>query len=52
MNPNCHRYPEYPELLRPQDVAAILGIGRNSVYNLIRAGKIRHLKVGRNLLVP
>ena len=52
MNPNSRRYPEYPELLRPQDVAAILGIGRNSVYNLIRAGRIRHLKVGRNLLVP
>ena len=49
---NNRRYPDYPELLRPQDVAVILGIGRSSVYNLLRAGKIRHLRVGRKMLIP
>ena len=52
MESNNRRYPDYPELLRPQDVAVILGIGRSSVYNLLRAGKIRHLRVGRKMLIP
>ncbi|OLV17492.1 hypothetical protein BOO71_0008689 [Deinococcus marmoris] len=30
----------------------MLGIGRNGVYALIRAGKLRHIKVGRKILVP
>lgn len=27
-------------------------IGRNSLYGLIRAGRIRHVKVGRKILIP
>lgn len=27
-------------------------IGRNSIYELLAAGKIRHLKLGRKILIP
>ena len=27
-------------------------IGRNSVYDLLRANRIKHLKVGRKILIP
>ncbi len=35
-----------PLLLRPEDVARALQIGRTRVYDLIRDGSIRSVKVG------
>lgn len=34
------------------ELAAVLRIGRNSAYALIREGKVRHLRVGSRILVP
>lgn len=41
-------------LLTPDEFREGLGktIGRGSVYGLIQAGRIRHLKVGRKILIP
>ena len=36
-------------LLTPDDVAALLGIRRSTIYDLARTGRIPHLKVGRAL---
>ena len=35
-----------------EEVAEILGIGRSSAYQAVRAGDIPTIKVGRRLLVP
>lgn len=38
--------------LKPEEVAAILGIGRNSVYSAIRRGQIPTIRIGKLKLVP
>ena len=30
----------------------ILGIGRNTAYELVRSGKIRSIRIGRQLRIP
>lgn len=40
-----------PVLLPINDTCAALGVGRNSVYNLIAAGKLATVKIGRRTLV-
>ncbi|ADY26627.1 DNA binding domain protein, excisionase family [Deinococcus proteolyticus MRP] len=37
---------------RPEEVSRILGIGRNTVYELIRTGQLRSISVGRKILIP
>lgn len=41
-------------LLTPEEFRAALGntIGRSSIYELIRAGRIRNVRLGRKLLIP
>lgn len=46
--------PSSPERLtrKPEEVGALLGVGRNGVYQLIREKKLRSIKVGRKILIP
>ena len=39
-------------LLRPEECAAALGLGRSKIYELMAAGHIESLKIGRRRLVP
>lgn len=42
-----------PRLTRkPEETGPMLGIGRCGVYALIRSGELRHIKVGRKILIP
>ena len=34
------------------DVARILGVGRSTVYNAVKSGEIRVIRIGRRILVP
>lgn len=47
---------EYPQdivqVLKVEDIARILSIGRNSAYELVRSGKVRSVKVGRTYRIP
>lgn len=45
-------YDELPLTLRIEDLMPVLGIGRNNAYNLVRSGRIRALKIGRQYRVP
>ena len=36
---------------RPEELAQLLGVGRNSIYRLLRSGKIRSIKIGTHYLV-
>jgi excisionase family DNA binding protein len=36
-----------PVLLRPEDVARLMRVGRTKVYDLMRAGSLRSVQVGR-----
>jgi excisionase family DNA binding protein len=35
-------------LLRPEEVAQALGVGRTTVFELIRAGELRSVKIGKS----
>ena len=43
---------ELPLALRVEDLMPILGIGRNTAYELVRSGQIRSIKVGSQIRVP
>ena len=43
---------ELPLALRVEDLMPILGIGRNTAYELVRSGQIRSFKIGRQIRVP
>lgn len=36
-------------LLRPEEVARMLGVRRSSVYEYVRTGRLPHVRVGRHL---
>lgn len=36
----------------PPQAARLLGIGKNSIYDFIHAGRLRAVRVGRRLYVP
>lgn len=43
---------ELPVTLRVKDLMPILGIGRNTAYELIRSGQIRSVRIGRQIRIP
>ena len=44
-------FEDLPLTLRVEDLMPILGIGRNTAYELVRSGQIRSVRVGRQLRV-
>ena len=45
-------FDDLPLTLRVENLMPILGIGRNTAYELIRCGKIKSLRIGRQLRIP
>lgn len=45
-------FDELPLTLRVEDLVPILGIGRNTAYELVRSGQIFSVKIGRQLRIP
>ena len=43
---------DLPLALRVEDLMPILGIGRNTAYELVRSRQIRSIKIGRQIRVP
>lgn len=43
---------DLPMTQRVEDLMPILGIGRNTAYELIRSGQIRSVRIGRQIRVP
>lgn len=52
MSSNYHSFEKLPLTLRVEDLMPILGIGRNTAYELVRSGKIRSIRIGRQLRIP
>ena len=44
-------FDELPLTLKIEDLMPILGIGRNTAYELVRSGKIRSIRIGRQLRI-
>ena len=45
-------YDELPLTLRVENLMPILDIGRNTAYELVRCGKIRSIRIGKQLRIP
>lgn len=41
-----------PLALTIQNACARLGVGRSTLYELMKAGEIRHFKIGSRTLIP
>lgn len=52
MSSNYHSFDELPLTLRIEDLMPILGIGRNTAYELVRSKQIYSVKIGRQLRIP
>lgn len=52
MNTKYCSFDELPLTLRVEDLMPILGIGRNTAYELVRSGQIRSIRIGRQLRIP
>lgn len=45
-------YEQLPLVLSPDQLAQVLGIGRNSTYDLIRSGRIKSTRIGHQIRIP
>ena len=45
-------FKEYPDILTVSQVAEALGIGKKSVYTLIREKELGHIRIGRKIIIP
>ena len=52
MENKYHNLHDLPMILRVEDLMSILGIGRNTAYELIRSGQIRSVRIGRQIRIP
>ena len=52
MENKYHDLHELPVTLRVEDLMPLLGIGRNTAYELIRSGQIRSVRIGRQIRSP
>ena len=43
---------DLPMTLRVEELMPILGIGRNIAYELVRSGRLRSIRVGRQVRIP
>ena len=43
---------DLPVTLRVEELMPILGIGRNTAYELVRSGKLRSIRIGRQIRIP
>lgn len=39
---------QLPAILTPLEVMDILGVGKNTVYNLLSSGKLKGLRIGKS----
>ena len=51
MENNYCSFDELPLTLRVEDLMPILGIGRNIAYELVRSGKIKGIRIGKQIRI-
>ena len=46
-----HDIEQLPAIMRPDELADVLQIGRNSVYELLHSGKIKSFRIGHQIRI-
>lgn len=49
---NNEIFKEYPDVVSIDELQKMLGIGRNSAYELLRNNLIKTVKVGKRYIIP
>ncbi|MCC8082563.1 MAG: helix-turn-helix domain-containing protein [Lachnospiraceae bacterium] len=49
---NSRYLKDYPDVLTPEEVMTILGIGKNSTYKLLQTGELKSIKIGKKYRIP
>lgn len=52
MEPKYRSFDDLPLTLRVEDLMPILGIGRNTAYELVHSGQIKSIRIGRKIRIP
>ena len=52
MENKCCSLDDLPVTLRVEELMPILGIGRNTAYELVRSGRLHSIRVGRQVRIP
>lgn len=42
---------ELPDVISVSDLAKVLGVGKNSAYELVNTGKLKSVRVGRQIRI-
>lgn len=45
-------FDDLPLTLRVEDLRPILGVGRNTAYELVRSWQIRNIRIGHKICIP
>ena len=52
MEDKYRSFDELPLTLRVEDLMPILGIGRNTAYELVRSEQIKGIRIGKQIRIP
>lgn len=50
--PDLRRLETLPAFLTVEQLAAVLGVGRNTAYTFVRSDRIKNIRVGRQIRIP
>ena len=45
-------FDDLPLTLRVEELMPLLGIGRNTAYELVRSGQIKSIRIGKQIRIP
>jgi len=45
-------FENYSDIVSVDDIMCMLGIGKSSVYGLLKTNQIKHVRVGRKYIIP
>ena len=45
-------FEDYPTVLTPENIMEILSLGKNTIYDLLKKGTIKSIRIGRQYRVP
>ena len=51
-NTNKRFLKNYPDVLTPKDLMEFLGVCESTVYDLLKRGVIKSIKIGKKYLIP
>lgn len=45
-------FSSYPDVVTPEDLQSMLKIGRNAVYDILKNGLIKTIRIGKKYIIP